>query len=146
MRDVGINHNRVIMPASSMGRPVARRHEQRLLTKTYMHNIYFHDNVFKASGGVPLAYLDPGLAPGSTDSQFKSNWYLSDRGLITWNSRSFSSLAEFRAGTVRNSNRQLPYQWKRICRGVATRITPIMPVPDRHRSRIQQNLGNLSLI
>lgn len=99
MRDIEINHNRVIVGASTQGKPVAVALSNAFLPGTYVHNVSFHDNVFQTSGGVPLLFVDSGLLSGSTGVAFRGNWYQSDKWQVTWGSRLYTSLPAFRTGT-----------------------------------------------
>jgi hypothetical protein len=102
MRDIEVNHNKVVMPASRTGWPVALAMSNATLPGAYMSKIYVHDNVFQVSGGVTLVYFDPSLAAGSTDINFKSNWYYSDYWRIVWANQTYTSLAAFRGATGQN--------------------------------------------
>ena len=102
MHDVEVNHNRVVMPASATSSPVALALSVTYLPGASMSNVYFHDNVFQASGGAPLVYFDPALTVGSTGINFTANWYFSDYWKIIWGNQTYTSLADYNSGTGQN--------------------------------------------
>jgi Right handed beta helix region len=102
MRDIEVNHNKVVMPASTTGSPVGMAMSNASVAGSYMQNIYVHDNVFQVSGGVTLVYLDPALAVGSSGFKFKSNWYYSDFWRLVWGNSAYSSLSAFVSATGQN--------------------------------------------